>query len=111
MPASSALPLQATKSRASEYGKALGAGQGARFGRGRLGRPPPRRVAVGVEPGRRLHGLPVECRAERFCAPAGRRPVGVLDDVDDVAGMLGGDRGWHVLADPVDQLHDVLEDV
>jgi hypothetical protein len=44
MPASSALPLQATKSRASGYGKALGAGQGARFGRaqpcrGRLGRP------------------------------------------------------------------------
>ena len=40
MPASSALPLQATKSRASGYGKALGAGQGARFGRAR-------RAAVG----------------------------------------------------------------
>src|ERR1700722_14500413 len=54
---------------------------------------------------------PVEGGAERLGAAAGRGPVGALDDVDDVAGVLGGDRGGHALADPVDQLHDVLEDV
>jgi hypothetical protein len=100
-------PHRGAVRRAARPGRASAALSRAAAG---LGRARPRRVAWALS-GPGLPGLPVECGAERLCAPGGRRPVGVLDDVDDMAGMLGGDGGWHAFADPVDQLHDVLEDM
>ena len=58
-----------------------------------------------------VSAAPSSTVVESLRRPGRRGPVGGVDDVDHVPGVLGGRDARRPVADPVDELHDVLEDV